>query len=834
MSFRDCLSSAALRGLLKQNKLDEGLKMLDDLEAEMRAQGMDESAAAEAASRKASAMMDEQARLKKVQTAAKLQVASRTLAEFRQNANWNEAALNLWENGPTNYTARKHTRLGEVQAIFYEGLEKYAPKAAGLWHPQDGLENLVREVFGEATGDETAAGIAKAWARASETLVGHAQAAGSAIGKLDRYMPQMHNPAKIIKDSPAEWASFVQDKLDWAKMETRDGRRYRAEDRAHILQQVRDTLTLDGIDKVESMTMENGRQMPNMAAGSGAALANRQGAHRWMVFKDATSWLDYNKKYGEGDAFQQMVSHMERMSHEIAMLEVFGPNPAATREWIKKVLTQHAAEADAGAIGDTPNVRAAKIAAVRFDEIYGIVSGATSALRDNALAQVMQGTRNYLTGTLLGSAALPAIVGDLFTKAHWRVFNKLPIQKYNRSFLKYLVGLDAKQYRAEAIKAGHLFESASHFVASNIRWLGEYTQGGLSRKYADVMMRLSIMNRHTEGIRWLHMKEFEGMLGGQAKNGFDQLDPYVRQMFEKYNVTPQMWDMLRAVPLHKDGPLERLRPVDLRDGDPASALARKAVADKFMDMMFTERDNAIIATSLKAKRVLTGAAKRGTISGESLNMLALFKNFPVSLQMMMQRQMMQHPSVMGKMAYVSTLTMGLAATYGLAMQLRQLTQLKDPLPMTGENWYKFWGQAALGGGGLGIWGDFLFRDTNRFGGGPAATFAGPQVAFFADTIKLLSGNAVQAVDPNQDAKFSRELVQYARRYMPGTATWWSRGLMQRLVFDQLLLQADPEAYASFARQERNLRNDYGQEYWWRPGQIAPDRPPDLGAAVPNN
>ncbi len=45
---------------------------------------------------------------------------------------------------------------------------------------------------------------------------------------------------------------------------------------------------------------------------------------------------------------------------------------------------------------------------------------------------------------------------------------------------------------------------------------------------------------------------------------------------------------------------------------------------------------------------------------------------------------------------------------------------------------------------------------------------------------------------------------------------------ERMVKDQLEALADPEAPARFHRAERFARREYGQNYFWQPGQVAPE------------
>ncbi len=55
--------------------------------------------------------------------------------------------------------------------------------------------------------------------------------------------------------------------------------------------------------------------------------------------------------------------------------------------------------------------------------------------------------------------------------------------------------------------------------------------------------------------------------------------------------------------------------------------------------------------------------------------------------------------------------------------------------------------------------------------------------------------------------------------------------MERLIFDELEAAIDPNAARSFRMIEQGARRDYRQRFFWKPGTRAPQRAPDLGAAV---
>jgi hypothetical protein len=74
-------------------------------------------------------------------------------------------------------------------------------------------------------------------------------------------------------------------------------------------------------------------------------------------------------------------------------------------------------------------------------------------------------------------------------------------------------------------------------------------------------------------------------------------------------------------------------------------------------------------------------------------------------------------------------------------------------------------------------------------------------------------------------------VDFAHRYQPGGNIWYAQLALSRLVYDRLQLWADPDARTRMYQLERQYRNEFGQELWWRPGAVAPARGPDLSNAL---
>jgi hypothetical protein len=105
---------------------------------------------------------------------------------------------------------------------------------------------------------------------------------------------------------------------------------------------------------------------------------------RFLVFKDADSWLKYSEKFGRplstlsnaidpGAAiFDSMISHVHGMSRDIALMERLGPNPSATARWITDGLQ---IEANQTKHAGTRRIKKAKASAIRFNNMYQELTG---------------------------------------------------------------------------------------------------------------------------------------------------------------------------------------------------------------------------------------------------------------------------------------------------------------------------------------------------------------------------------------------------------------------------------------------------------------------------
>ena len=106
-------------------------------------------------------------------------------------------------------------------------------------------------------------------------------------------------------------------------------------------------------------------------------------------------------------------------------------------------------------------------------------------------------------------------------------------------------------------------------------------------------------------------------------------------------------------------------------------------------------------------------------------------------------------------------------------------------------------------GGLGIYGDFLFGEANRFGGGLIETAFGPS----ASAIGRIGDLATRARDGDGKAG---DALNVALQNTPFANLFWARPGLDWLFLNSLRESASP---GFLARQEARRFKDYGQTYW---------------------
>lgn len=679
------------------------------------------------------------------------------------------------------------------------------------------LDNVVREAFGQDTGDIAAKNFAKVWGDTAEWLRQRFNAAGGAIGKLERWGLPQHHDARALKNVglPA-WKEAIRPKLDLARMRhPLSGGAVTERELDGILDNIFYSITTDGwID----------RQPSRQRFGAGA-LANQRAEHRFLVFNNADDWMEYQRAFGGGDAFGAMMGHINMMARDIAAMEVLGPNPAGTIEWLKQAVQREAQMAAAGKPAKFPAkgnpVDRARRFERRIDQVWGSIRGDLNTPVNTKAANALGAARSVITAGVLGQAAVSA-ASDLGFAAAARRFAGLPAET---AVLPDLVRAFAPATRREAVEAGLVLDAAQHVFSQQARYVGTLQGPEWANYIADRVLTYSGLTPWTQAARHAFGLAFQLEAGKRAAQAFTDLPDALQRTFGRYGIAARDWDLMRKAPLHKSGEAAMLRPNEIAQRvDPR-------LAERYLEMVLQETEYAVPSGSHRSRTALLSDQQPGTFWGEALRSFSQFKAFGAVVMMThgarIHQMLAKRETRMAGAAYAGSLLITTTLLGGLSMQLKQLAAGRDPQAMDNG---KFWGAAMLQGGGLGIYGDFLFGDLNRFGGGFATTLGGPLVGRANDFWNLTAGNVAQLAS-DEKTHFGRELVRFSKGLVPGGTIWYLKLAYERVMLDQLQYLVDPEAADAFKRQQQSWARNTGQAFWWRPGEMAPTRAPDIGATI---
>lgn len=824
MSLKLCIPGMVERGEISPERGAEMARIYGELELAYRRQ-MSPAAAAAAASEGTLKQLEQAALLKKRQALLQVQAQKSSLLAIASYDGGKgiggggkgpidpRAAEALFDQdgraGYSNVEARRKAIRGRAHSMLDQMLARYRRTVTGQLRNAAEMPALVRALFGEAIDDVNVREIAESWGKASDMLRARFNAAGGAIGKMERWgLPQSHDSRAVRQAGFTQWRDFIAPKLDRARMiDETTGMPFTDGALELALRDVFETIRTDGWSKIT----------PG-GVGKGMKTASRHAEHRFLHFASADDWLAYNERFGQGGPFDAMMSHIDAMSRDIAAMEILGPNPDATVRWLQDQVQKSAALVgdDAGKASD-----AATAGASRMQRLWNEYTGELRRPESRRIALGFSAVRSWQTAAKLGSATLSAVT-DVGFQAFTRRFNGLPAVSVLGDYLK-LLRPGAEADRRLAVRMGLIAEEWANHVSSQHRYLGEELAGEFSRRLAETTLRVSGLSHWTQAGRWAFGMEFLGHLTDQVGKSFDALDAPLRDAMQRYGIGADGWERIRATPLKQERGAEWLMPGDIAD---------RELGDRLLEMIQTETDFAVPTPDLRTRSIMHSVGKAGTWWGETVRTATQFKGFGISILLMHGRRMLEQQGAWSRAGYAAGLMIPLTLMGGLALQLKEIAKGKDPRPVWDEDdpgaTATFWSAAMLQGGGFGIFGDFLSASTNRFGGGFGETLAGPTIGLVSDVGQASIGNVARAAD-GKDTRFGADALRIAKGEIPvATSLWYTRLAFERLAVDQIQREIDPNYRQSWRRMEKRAR-DAGQDYYWEPGETAPDRSPDLEA-----
>lgn len=696
-------------------------------------------------------------------------------------------------------------RQGIERFYFRDGIlktiEAIPAKFAGMMHDMESVRAFVREVYGESSGMAHIKEVAGAWVKTAEDMRERLNNAGGDVGKLDyAYLPQNHNQLKIHKAGKEAWTNKIMPLLDRNRYMNADGSRMSVDEMKAMLSDVYETITTGGLNKME----------PGKHRGNGG-IANRHSQSRALHFKNADAHLDYAEEFGRGNIMQAMQSHVAGMSRDIALMEDWGAG----------------ANANYRMIADMAEMRDGKAKLVGFavsnENVWNYLTRGNGHPANVQFAEIAQGIRNIQSAAKLGSAMLSSFTdtATLFANA---LYNKVPA-------LQMLTDLPAamgsSEYRHYADRIGLMSDT----IMSEInRWTEGNLGDGWTAKAADLTFRVSLLNAWTDGLKRAFAVNMTAAIGKMSRTEWGALHETDRIRLQRAGIdeaTFSVWQ--KAQPEIWRNQTMLTADSIMAIGDEVSHAEKLRASAALLGYIQGETDTAITSIDM-----LHGArmsrAQKGEVIGEIALSFMQFKSFPASLLSRQLDRISDIKAVYGNTAaavYAPTLIVALTGLGAMSLQAKALATGKDPQSMDQK---KFWMQAFIQGGGLGIYGDILNTGLggNSRGGQPNwVNFAGPTFGTALDLMDVSLGNIGKAAS-DKETNVASGLVRVAKQNIPLNNLWYTRAAVDHLIWNNILEQVNP---GYLARVRRNTRNNTGQDFWWNPEDAAPDRAPDFAKAM---
>jgi len=711
--------------------------------------------------------------------------------------------------GGANHSTEVEITRGVLYRSFGDVLDKFTKGWFGVQRGRAHESNFVLETHGQATGDKLAGELATAYKKTQRLYIQMFRAAGGAINELEDFaLPQRQSSVRLMKAGFDKWSKDTMGWLDWNKMRWPDGSPIAPDQRMKVLEQVYNTLTTDGANKID----------PAAARGVGTAFGNKVDQHRFLRYKDGEAWSAMHEAYGDGNAIDVMFGHIEEMANQIATVKLFGRNPDLAYKNLVAQMTRAAAD-----IGGQAPADVAAIVKNKLDPMWAVATRQVAMDPNSFLGHSVKATSNLLIAAQLGSASVLAIPGDFVQSAAVKAFNGMDMFGGIGRYISTVTGLDGGLQRELAFQSGFVMDSAISSLIAHQRWTGAAMASGVTSRISDAVIRASMLSGHTDAARWSGQAEMLGMFARDAGKKLEDIE--YERVFKRYGITGAEWDKFRGLvqPYAPRDGTKFLRPSDLLDHNEMELFR------KFQGMVLQESRMMVPDSTIEAQVYLRGTTSPDTMMGLMMHSVSMYKNFAVSMPMIYGRLALTSKSAVGRVGFLGGLVASMTLVGAVGTQLREISKGRDPLPM---NTATFWGKAILGGGGLSIFGDTLFAGINQFGGSAGETAAGPLLGLATDTANLALGSSFAMLDAMDRAEqwkgnFLARSVQFAKRYTPGTSIWYARAALEHSLWDRLEELADPQIYQKRQRRVNNQQRDFGNDYWWRPGDRTPERAPQL-------
>jgi len=652
------------------------------------------------------------------------------------------------------------------------------------------------------SGDVQAQQIAAHIKEMQNNLVNRANRAGAGIKPIPGYIVrQSHNQRKIRRAGFEDWKKVIIDKLH--------------------------PDTFVGIKDVNKFLFQTHQALATgvrfTTKGSGGSIVKLMGKERSLQFKSPEAWYDYNKQFGNQDLNTAVFSGVQHMAENISMMERLGSNPKDQLKKLKKAamleLRESATKGD-----EFARKELAVLDSPKLDNILDVLDGTTREAAWHGLADASMGVRAWQSMSSLGQVVLSSI-SDIATVGAEMKYQGKGLLDSSLSGLKVAFqgrGNAEKREMARMIGVGQEGVLGSMYN----RFTVEDGAPGTVSKMLRQFFKLSLMNWWNDSFKSGVTMMMAHDLAKSVKSTFT---PEMIRVLKLYDIgadeLPVLKQMVTQTPQTKSDIVmpESIQNVDkvvLIDYARRKGLDTQEAIDSLRDSLrsyYIDRaDFAVPTPGAGEMALMTQGTKRGTVMGESLRFIMQFKAFPITyLSKLYGRETLGRVNEgvsqggftgfreglkdgKGSMAGLAHLIISSTVLGYTAVAAKDLAAGRTPSDPSNE---ETWRRALIQGGGMGLYGDILLGEFNRYGQGFTATLLGP-TASDIERVAEMYGKAKTGTLKGS------ELFSFFKSNTPYQNLFYTKAGFDYLIAFQIMDRLSP----GYLRRLQSQQKQRGSEY----------------------
>lgn len=678
--------------------------------------------------------------------------------------------------------------------------------------------NLKREIYQElyslsaggkasVSGSDDAFQIAKVIRGLQEQILDSLRANGVVIEELPHYiLKQTHDATKIHGDgseaAKQAWMGFMRKNLDHKQSFNR-----------------RRIFTDDDIDADLERAWGNITSGDHhLVDGVGRDIEKAAKVHRTFHFKNANAAFEYDELYGARNLLDSVRDQITVSSRRIALLQKMGSRPEQMHKRLVRL-----AKLDSKDRGSVENL---------WKEITGVTSVPGRTMK----ARVGRNLRALEDMSKLGFAAIASMT-DLTTALSVirSATGKNLVELSTQANIAYLRSLDPiKKVEVNGVQVKERDYWANKFVLGYDSILGEtYSkfsvdtpaqQIGLIAKGQRAFFSATGLTAHTNSAKNAIATVMSSILADAAPVK-GKLNPRLRATLDRYGIDDEIWAVMNKGKEKVRG-YNLLTPEGIRSLPDSEFTKLREKLGKTESQIKEDLENRLAALfndfadfgsptpNARTRALINQGRTQDEWEGQLLKSIFQFKSFPIHMYHVASRVALSDPSksarklsealtpqnpfngplFKGDVNHFAGLVLGSTMLGYMAFSARELLKGREiPDPKDPQNIAR----AMLAGGSMGLLGDFVLGEQERFGQSPADMLVGPLLsdAFKAKNIvKNVMTGGFRETESERDRVRRREAakaMKFLLTKVPLDTVWYTHSGWQHFIVDNAADAVDP-------------------------------------------